>query len=412
MSSDWTLYFQHVWPRLRHEFIKDLAGTGGIGGMLVVMMSLCFRCEALAAPLATASKKRPASMKRPASSLAGEAAAEADANAGGVSKPIPPALETFKQTFEALRPALTLLDRKMSHSFIHKGKYVSLLVEQLAPMYEKRRKAMIGQQRIADWASGQTTPIGGATKGACYLVWYSLPSRPLKLPAFQELGVKSAVRNGGFDKVYLILWQKISNVPVGVELLDGNEYVEESVVQRWLDKRFHIAHIADFVRLLAISRTSHAAAWFYDCDPVHVHSGWPCEWCYLGFVFATFTLNPAGLGNRDQLARLRKLSVDYCIKPRDFLHFATPCRFPKDAPMLGELCEKMQAYFDGGCPATNYDLPFMIPMKEAIVAWGLEKAFAPSDAYSIMSYWDGQQPLKAGSEKHDRWNIDSYWMRQ
>jgi hypothetical protein len=318
------------------------------------------------------------------------------------SKPVPPPVETFNLTYKALRPALSLLDRPVSHSFIHKGTWISLEPYELQQMYDKRRKAMLGQQRITEWASGRAQPIGGTTKGACYLVWFCLPGKPLKLPAFQLCGVKSAVRNGGFDVVYLIVFQKLSNVPTGVILLDGNEYVKEEVVLGWVELHFHIAHIADYIRILAISRTSHDAAWFYDCDPVHIRSGWPCKWGFLGFTFGTYTVNPGGIWNKYPEKKLRQLSMDYCTKPRDSLKFSTPCRFVKGAPMLGELCESMEGYFAAGIPATNYDLPFMIPMKEAIVAWGLEKAFAPSDAYCIMSYWDGQQPIKAGSEKHER----------
>jgi hypothetical protein len=339
-------------------------------------------------------------MKRPAAST----------NETAKRVKIPPPGEAFKQTYDGLRPALSLLDIPMSHSFEWKGGYVSIDPPRLREMYDRRRTAMIGQKRIADWARLRVAPVGGVTKGVVYFLWYVLPGKEMKLPQVSFDGVCSAVHNGGFDHVYLILWQELTNLPDGVTVLDGNAYFSEQTVKDWLSQGFQVPHIADYARLLAISKTEHDAAWFYDCDPIHLRSGWPSESAFHGFVFATYDVDPAGGANLKWTKEefQRNISVDYCKKPRDGLKFIPPCRFVKDAPMLDELCESLKKYFSEGVPAKDYDVPFMIPMQQSIIAWGLERAFAPANVYCIIPYFSKKRELENGSSKSERWDAQHF----
>ena len=348
--------------------------------------------------------KRPASSvietrKRPASSLT----QTSDASQ------LPP-LEELPATFQAMRPALNLLDVKISHSFKHGGKWHSIPVDDLRRYYDRRRKSMQGEMKLLRWVESQADPVGGLTKGVAYFCWIVLPGKPDRLPKVSVDGLRSAVRNGGFDEIYLIRWVPLDNVPAGVKLIDGNNFVHQGQINQWLEQGFHVAHIADYVRCLACTaRTDDQAAWFVDLDVVHVHSGWPCNWSYMGFVFGTFSMNPGGRANSNPVQRKIKEMLDYCRRPADQLKLASPFRLPKDNPLLPPLVESLREYFASGEPVNKeheYDVPFMNKMKDAIISWGLEKAFAPSEAYSVMPYWAWEKPTNKGTRLNEKWGIN------
>ena len=269
----------------------------------------------------------------------------------------------------------------------------------------------MGEVELGKWLQDQGEPVGGATKGACYMCWIVLEGKPNRLPQVSLDGIKSALQNGGFDEVYLISWEDISNTPEGAKMIDGNSMLSIFEINNLLQAGFHVTHIADYVRCLACRDTQHPAAWFFDMDCIHVGPGWPCQRSRHGFVFGTFSKNPGGRENRKGADQRRiDESLDYCRKPRDQLKLASPFRFPKGNPLLPVVIDWLLQYFASAKPvrpdSEEYDMPFMDKMKEQVVAWGLEAAFAPSDAYCVMPYYAWTKPIEAGSKDNQTWGID------
>ena len=132
---------------------------------------------------------------------------------------------------------------------------------------------MMGEEEFGKWLQDQSKPLGGATKGACYMCWIVLEGKPNRLPQVSVDGIKSALQNGGFDEAYLISWVDLSNTPEGVKMIDGNSILSKDQINNWLQAGFHVTHIADYVRCLACRDTQHDAAWFFDMDCIHVGPG-------------------------------------------------------------------------------------------------------------------------------------------
>ena len=120
---------------------------------------------------------------------------------------------------------------------------------------------MMGEEEFGKWLQDQSKPLGGATKGACYMCWIVLEGKPNRLPQVSVDGITSALQNGGFDEAYLISWVDLSNTPEGVKMIDGNSILSKDQINNWLQAGFHVTHIADYVRFIACRGTQRKQHW-------------------------------------------------------------------------------------------------------------------------------------------------------
>eukprot|EP00969_Alexandrium_andersonii_P351433 15435416-Alexandrium_andersonii.AAC.1 len=87
---------------------------------------------------------------------------------------------------------------------------------------------------------------------------------PIQLPDTAVFGLRSAA-----DVAHLsvVLWafQPIANAPRGVRVCPASRLMSPQLAEAMLGSEFHIAHLADVVRLLAM-QADDAPSWFADVD--------------------------------------------------------------------------------------------------------------------------------------------------
>ena len=122
-------------------------------------------------------------------------------------------------------------------------------------MYKDAYAHRLGQQRLEE------EPYDVPEGGAAYLFWYSLGSEEITLPVQIFNGLKRCVRNGGFQKVYLLLYQEIKNLPLGVTVIAASDYLPRAyfhaVLRCGAAAETHLlVWLADYLRLLACHATT------------------------------------------------------------------------------------------------------------------------------------------------------------
>ena len=208
---------------------------------------------------------------------------------------IPPEINTLKRTIVGLRAACAQhLDIDFSHSVKYNGKWRSLTVAELTEFYETRRDHIIGFQQLLNWATtASAQPVGGEGVGTAFAFWFS-PEGDKKLPWVAVEGLKSAVKHGGFDKVVLLTYNALEDVPAGVVVQSAEDCLPFEVFKRLLEAGKEtlpgfIAPLADYVRLLACAHSDAAATWLIDVDTIWLRSA-KMEY-YFGHCFGTFHVN-------------------------------------------------------------------------------------------------------------------------
>jgi hypothetical protein len=323
-----------------------------------------------------------------------------------------PELATIPRTVNGLRAACgTHLDIPFSHSVLWKGTWKSMSVDEMAEFYDSRQKHMKGQKAIEEWQSGLATPRrsnppGGKGVGVAYAFWYALGDTKA-LPWVAVNGLTSAVQRAGFDKVVLLTYQDLINVPRGIEVQSAQSLLSLDSFLKLLRNgeksiKGFIAPLSDYVRLLACSVSGADASWLIDCDTLWLRSA--LMKYYVGHCFGTFQQNPKSYANRDMAKRLIKLTLDYCKVPRDYLKPATPYRFPKGSPMLAALVESLGRCFPqsgmpielDGSKCTDYNFVMGI-VKQHVNDFGLRSAYTEPMVFSPVPYFAWQKPLESGS---------------
>ena len=85
----------------------------------------------------------------------------------------------------------------------------------------------------------QTDATYGATShcsrpGVAFIVWHSTSSS-LEIPIQLRKAMVSLARNGGFINVFLISYQRLTNVPTGVSLVYACRYIDDERFQTVLN---------------------------------------------------------------------------------------------------------------------------------------------------------------------------------
>ena len=145
------------------------------------------------------------------------------------------------------------------------------------------------------------------------------------LPDTARLGLTSAVSTGRL-RVQLWVYQPVTNAPPGVSLRDAASLLPPAVARLLLSAGFHVALLADIVRLLAL-RASAEPGWFVDADTLWLRPAadvlphLPAEAC--GHFFGSAARQPGKRGATCADFE-RECTFLYLARPRDGLLFAPP----------------------------------------------------------------------------------------
>ena len=175
------------------------------------------------------------------------------------------------------RKQLSKLDVTIPHSRSAKAcgantdKTFSLTVDEMKTAIARRRKHAEGLRWIRTWAEDKHTqgatmaeatrsqvafadPFAGQWHpvGVAYAFWYDTNCKQNpRLALVASQGLRTAVANGGFREVFLLVYQGLSNVPHGVTIVDARQHLALQDFETLLNAGTRIQHLADLIRLRA-----------------------------------------------------------------------------------------------------------------------------------------------------------------
>ncbi len=217
-----------------------------------------------------------------------------------------------------------------------------------------------------------------------------------------------------FDAVHLYTYTVgLRNVPEGVKVMRAERLLPKELFLSYLATGSErqdgfIAPLADFVRFLAIEATDAEASWFVDVD-----THWLKPLLDLvsramhGHLWGTFELNIRSFENLDWLKRQAKLTVEHCAHPRDYLHIATPLRFPRHSPVLRCILTRLRAIFapDGTLnDFGGYDTVMDI-VASSINDCGLRRGYQRPETFCPVPFFAWQKPLQKASKNNPEWGL-------
>ena len=307
------------------------------------------------------------------------------------------------------RNALSSFGAGFSHSFMYNSRRYELAMPTLRAMYKDAYAHRLGQQRLEE------EPYDVGEGRAAYLFWYSLTGSEITLPVQILNGLKSCVRNGGFERVYLLLYQDITNLPPGVTVIAASEYLPEDYFHRVLrcgaaEETHTLVWLADYLRLRACAATTHDSSAFVDLDIFWLRPLSSAS-LYQGHGFATHSVNRVSRENSDMKKRLNKLSQEYSIHPRDFMKILPPFVFPRNS-CLAACCVvdvglRLEDVLQHGVMkkkgAFGYDHIMEIVRKQ-INNHGLRRACFPTIAFAIVPYYAWDKPGLVAGDPQQGWH--------
>ena len=140
----------------------------------------------------------------------------------------------------------------------------------LRQFYTDRYKHWIAEETLA-----LVFDVPQMRAGAAYAFWYCLNPLELTLPVHIVHGLLSCAKNAGFTALYLLTYQQISNVPLGVTVIYACQFLVfadfAAVRVAGKSRQKHIiTWLADYVRLRACAACNAACATFIDADIIWV----------------------------------------------------------------------------------------------------------------------------------------------
>jgi len=324
------------------------------------------------------------------------------------------------------RKQLSKLDVTIPHSRSAKacgantGKTFSLTVDEMKTAIARRRKHAEGLQYIRTWAEDKHTqgatmaeatrsqvafadPFAGQWHpvGVAYAFWYDTNCKQNpRLALVASQGLRTAVANGGFREVLLLVYQGLSNVPHGVTIVDARQHLALQDFETLLNAGTRIQHLADLIRLRACAgRQQSEYTWLLDCDAIWLEMADPPRSSF-GHVFASHGVNKGGLLNVASRRKFTTAVLEYGRQPNDFLRACMPCRFPPGSPVLEAILTELDAALavPQGTPLFADDVEaIMSIIRENITAWGLEAAINDEEVFSPVPYYAWSRPLAKGT---------------
>ena len=310
-----------------------------------------------------------------------------------------------------VRNLMRTLDVTVGHSFAYKGKWHSLRACHLATFYEDRALHMVGERRIQDWWAAQPLSDRSETRtGAALTFWFSLNDAP-RLPDAIEVGLTSTVL-AEFEAVFLLAYQRFSNVPEHIRVIDGNKVMPEKQFRAILASNTKtcgfVAVLSEWLKFSAAESLEDLAPFTaittFDGDSLWQRRAAPRTFC--GHAAGTLEHNPVSFENKNKPRRLIKLSYLYCMRPRDYLKIATPLRWPRGSPPLRSLVRRIAPFvrFESWAGGTSYE-SVMNAIWDTYVCWGLRAAFNDPQVHTPVPWFARDKPLKAGTANNPRWGV-------
>ena len=327
---------------------------------------------------------------------------------------MPPQKTADELTYSQLR---TALEHSLDKSFAtrwqlkcssgEKAEWVVLHRKELADQYERRRLHMLGRLSTDTWGKSQKSPKRSSSSSA-YAFWHDAAEAlegESRLPDQCYEGLRSAA--DASLRVTLLCYQKIVNVPEGVEVASAKKYLRlERVSHRVcvkapqhaekdrcfassLELHTPIPWLSDFVRTAAACQTG---GYVIDCDQLWFRQFPPPAFtapCW-GHVCASLRMC-CFRGTSASISKQKYLQ--YAKEPGDELNIATPFYFPKDSPVASGFVE----WFRSTClsrerPVIHEYNMCMQEFKRLFTVHGLETCILPERAFCPLAYHGAWNP--------------------
>ena len=250
---------------------------------------------------------------------------------------------------------------------------------------------------MIEWAKtsyGTLTPFADKVGSAVYF-WHNLESDggPQELPYHIEKTLSVSV-NGQYDNRYLLSYQKFTNLPTGIQLIDCQEVLAWESFQKILEDgsdqfeksgagKGFIAVMSDWLRMRAIAVLPQVLVGdvfqVSDCDVVNFDAA-VFERLSYGHGFATQCRCKSNMKSlTDPYGVLMTKIEEYIMGPSDELQLATPFRVIRNSPFVQELLARYESdLFDAAAGKyvgeAKYDAIFHT-VRETINKCGLRGGF-------------------------------------
>ena len=250
---------------------------------------------------------------------------------------------------------------------------------------------------MTEWAKtsyGTLSPFADKVGSAVYF-WHTLGSdgEPQELPYHIEKALSVSV-NGQYDNRYLLSYQKFTNLPTGIQLVDCQDVLAWESFQKILEDgtlQFEnsgagvgfIAVMSDWLRMRAIAVLPQVLVGdvfqVSDCDVVNFDAA-VFERLSYGHAFATQCRRKSNMKSiTDPYGALMTKIEEYIIGPFDELQLATPFRVVRSSPFVQELLARYESDFFNVAAGryvgpANYDAIFHT-VRETINKCGLRGGF-------------------------------------
>ena len=248
-----------------------------------------------------------------------------------------------------------------------------------------------------EWAkTSYGTAVGSADKvGSAVYFWHNLGSDggPQELPYHIEKALSVSV-NGQYDNRFLLSYQKFTNLPTGIQLIDCQEVLAWESFQKILEDgsdqfeksgagKGFIAVMSDWLRMRAIAVLPQVLVGdvfqVSDCDVVNFDAA-VFERLSYGHGFATQCRCKSNMKSlTDPYGVLMTKIEEYIMGPSDELQLATPFRVIRNSPFVQELLARYESdLFDAAAGKyvgeAKYDAIFHT-VRETINKCGLRGGF-------------------------------------
>jgi len=217
----------------------------------------------------------------------------------------------------------------------------SLTVQEMKKVYTRLCEHKAGASNFGAWAATQEPTAGVPKVAVCF--WHTIGDEAATTQSAPDncvAGVRSAMKNGGFDRVVVLAYRPIENLPPGVVTVDAEKYFPRQLFVERLAAGVPVQIMSDYVRLRFI--LVHGG-WMVDMDTVWLQ---PVPSLHLGGVshghfFASIPAHSRMGASKSKNAA--HWCVDFLVKPYDMLYLATPWAFLPGSPVIEQYMQWAQS---------------------------------------------------------------------
>lgn len=239
-------------------------------------------------------------------------------------------------------------------------------------------QAILARQTLEDTVLKKAKPQ--KLLATAHAFWHDLSRRAGetdgRVPIVYRVGLHSASRHG--LNVQLWSYQQLHDVPDGVTLRQAEELMPYKEFESLLSIGTHIAHLADILRLRALS--AEGGGWFCDLDtwfvgdPMKINSG-------TGHVFGSMAAKPRTSGDG------RYWRTKYWRQPNERAYISVPFHFPKNSKVLAELVQWVNGLVSKSMTANLEYNCIMTKTAELVIHNGLSFEAQDVHVFSPLAPW-------------------------